>query len=132
MEEHNYILLIVSVVLNCWSLCGVILCVHSVTVMFHYVTGKKKLLVATGFVLLDVAQFSVDMLLIWAISKKFVPLVVEKLWILKSKTMFSSSVCQTRLQVQAAGDAYSHPLSNIISRMAYFGPRTVIMLRRVP
>lgn len=31
-------------------------------------------------------------------------------------------VVKTRLQTQAAGVAYSHPLSNIISRMAYFGP----------
>ncbi|KAG6753725.1 hypothetical protein POTOM_041722 [Populus tomentosa] len=31
-------------------------------------------------------------------------------------------VVKTRLQAQAAGVAYSHPLSNIISRMAYFGP----------
>lgn len=29
------------------------------------------------------------------------------------------------MQAQAAGVAYSHPLSNLISRMAYFGPRTV-------
>ncbi|TXG71111.1 hypothetical protein EZV62_006046 [Acer yangbiense] len=34
-------------------------------------------------------------------------------------------VAKTRLQAQAAGVAYSHPLSNIISRMAYFGPRTM-------
>ena len=34
---------------------------------------------------------------------------------------------QTRLQAQAAGVAYSHPLSNIISRMAYFGPTMVCM-----
>ncbi|XP_062149282.1 mitochondrial carrier protein MTM1 isoform X1 [Alnus glutinosa] len=34
-------------------------------------------------------------------------------------------VVKTRLQAQAAGVAYSHPLSNIISRMAYFGPRTM-------
>ncbi|KAF5731225.1 mitochondrial carrier protein MTM1 [Tripterygium wilfordii] len=31
-------------------------------------------------------------------------------------------IYQTRLQAQAAGVPYSHPLSNIISRMAYFGP----------
>ncbi|KDP22177.1 hypothetical protein JCGZ_26008 [Jatropha curcas] len=31
-------------------------------------------------------------------------------------------VAKTRLQAQAAGVPYSHPLSNIISRMAYFGP----------
>ncbi|XP_065868613.1 mitochondrial carrier protein MTM1 [Euphorbia lathyris] len=31
-------------------------------------------------------------------------------------------VAKTRLQAQAAGVAYSHPLSNIISRMALFGP----------
>lgn len=31
-------------------------------------------------------------------------------------------VVKTRLQAQAAGVPYSHPLSNIISRMAYFGP----------
>ncbi|GAV66235.1 Mito_carr domain-containing protein [Cephalotus follicularis] len=31
-------------------------------------------------------------------------------------------VAKTRLQAQAAGVAYSHPLSNIITRMAYFGP----------
>ncbi|KAE8077835.1 hypothetical protein FH972_016359 [Carpinus fangiana] len=34
-------------------------------------------------------------------------------------------VVKTRLQAQAAGVAYSHPLSNLISRMAYFGPRTM-------
>lgn len=32
---------------------------------------------------------------------------------------------QTRLQAQAAGVPYSHPLSNIISRMAFFGPNMV-------
>ncbi|WCJ36785.1 Mitochondrial carrier protein MTM1 [Euphorbia peplus] len=31
-------------------------------------------------------------------------------------------VAKTRLQAQAAGVAYSHPLSNIINRMAFFGP----------
>ncbi|KAJ8753059.1 hypothetical protein K2173_011827 [Erythroxylum novogranatense] len=31
-------------------------------------------------------------------------------------------VVKTRLQAQAAGVAYSHPLSNITSRMTYFGP----------
>ncbi|CAN0891800.1 Mitochondrial carrier protein MTM1, partial [Linum grandiflorum] len=31
-------------------------------------------------------------------------------------------VVKTRLQAQAAGVAYSHPLSNVINRMAYFGP----------
>lgn len=31
-------------------------------------------------------------------------------------------VVKTRLQAQAAGGAYSHPLSNIINRMTYFGP----------
>ncbi|KAM6586659.1 hypothetical protein CsatA_009264 [Cannabis sativa] len=31
-------------------------------------------------------------------------------------------VVKTRLQAQAAGVAYSHPLSNITSRMAFFGP----------
>ncbi|XP_057951132.1 mitochondrial carrier protein MTM1-like isoform X2 [Malania oleifera] len=31
-------------------------------------------------------------------------------------------VVKTRLQAQAAGGPYSHPLSNIRSRMAYFGP----------
>ncbi|GLT35837.1 hypothetical protein SLA2020_102550 [Shorea laevis] len=31
-------------------------------------------------------------------------------------------VAKTRLQAQAAGVHYSHPLSNIIGRMAYFGP----------
>lgn len=31
-------------------------------------------------------------------------------------------VVKTRLQAQAAGVSYSHPLSNVISRMAYFGP----------
>lgn len=34
-------------------------------------------------------------------------------------------VVKTRLQAQAAGVAYSHPLSNIMNRMAYFGPKTV-------
>ncbi|KAB1204978.1 Mitochondrial carrier protein MTM1 [Morella rubra] len=34
-------------------------------------------------------------------------------------------VAKTRLQAQAAGVDYSHPLSNLISRMAYFGPRTM-------
>lgn len=32
---------------------------------------------------------------------------------------------QTRLQAQAAGVAYSHPLSNLTTRMTYFGPHTV-------
>ncbi|CAI9092369.1 OLC1v1027589C1 [Oldenlandia corymbosa var. corymbosa] len=31
-------------------------------------------------------------------------------------------VVKTRLQAQAAGNAYSHPLSNLTSRMAVFGP----------
>ncbi|XP_017190100.2 mitochondrial carrier protein MTM1-like isoform X2 [Malus domestica] len=31
-------------------------------------------------------------------------------------------VVKTRLQAQAAGVPYSHPLSNVISRMSYFGP----------
>ncbi|KAG8390374.1 hypothetical protein BUALT_Bualt01G0076800 [Buddleja alternifolia] len=31
-------------------------------------------------------------------------------------------VVKTRLQAQAAGVAYSHPLSNVTSRMAFFGP----------
>ncbi|EOY23447.1 Manganese tracking factor for mitochondrial SOD2 isoform 2, partial [Theobroma cacao] len=31
-------------------------------------------------------------------------------------------VAKTRLQAQAAGVPYSHPLSNLIGRMAYFGP----------
>ncbi|KAK8521230.1 hypothetical protein V6N12_005140 [Hibiscus sabdariffa] len=31
-------------------------------------------------------------------------------------------VVKTRLQAQAAGVHYSHPLSNLIGRMAYFGP----------
>ncbi|XP_057462659.1 mitochondrial carrier protein MTM1-like [Actinidia eriantha] len=31
-------------------------------------------------------------------------------------------VAKTRLQAQAAGVPYSHPLSNVISRMAFFGP----------
>ncbi|KAM3682057.1 hypothetical protein ACB094_12G042300 [Castanea mollissima] len=34
-------------------------------------------------------------------------------------------VVKTRLQAQAAGVAYSHPLSNIMNRMAYFGPKTM-------
>ncbi|XP_022736103.1 mitochondrial carrier protein MTM1-like isoform X4 [Durio zibethinus] len=34
-------------------------------------------------------------------------------------------VVKTRLQAQAAGVPYSHPLSNLISRMAYFGPNTM-------
>ncbi|XP_044507068.1 mitochondrial carrier protein MTM1-like [Mangifera indica] len=34
-------------------------------------------------------------------------------------------VAKTRLQAQAAGVPYSHPLSNIIGRMAYFGPKTL-------
>jgi hypothetical protein len=105
---------------------------NSLPTQCHCVIAKEKLLVATGFVLLDVAQFFVDMLLIWAIREKFVPFVVEKLSTLKSQTMLLFSVCQTRLQTQAAGVAYSHPLSNIISRMAYFGPRTVSMLHHVP
>ncbi|TYH41137.1 hypothetical protein ES332_D12G295600v1 [Gossypium tomentosum] len=33
-------------------------------------------------------------------------------------------VVKTRLQAQAAGVPYSHPLSNLIGRMAYFGPNT--------
>lgn len=32
-------------------------------------------------------------------------------------------VAKTRLQAQAAGVPYSHPLSNMVSRMAYFGPK---------
>ncbi|XP_075513292.1 mitochondrial carrier protein MTM1-like isoform X1 [Primulina tabacum] len=32
-------------------------------------------------------------------------------------------VAKTRLQAQAAGVPYSHPLSNVISRMAVFGPQ---------
>ncbi|KAL8049514.1 hypothetical protein ABFS82_06G024300 [Erythranthe guttata] len=31
-------------------------------------------------------------------------------------------VAKTRLQAQAAGAPYTHPLSNVTSRMAYFGP----------
>ncbi|KAL8160312.1 hypothetical protein V2J09_001849 [Rumex salicifolius] len=31
-------------------------------------------------------------------------------------------VAKTRLQTQAAGAPYSHPLGNVISRMAFFGP----------
>ncbi|XP_021909205.1 mitochondrial carrier protein MTM1 [Carica papaya] len=31
-------------------------------------------------------------------------------------------VVKTRLQAQAAGVLYSHPLSNLVGRMAYFGP----------
>ncbi|XP_044467549.1 mitochondrial carrier protein MTM1-like [Mangifera indica] len=34
-------------------------------------------------------------------------------------------VAKTRLQAQAAGVPYSHPLSNIVTRMEYFGPRTL-------
>lgn len=34
-------------------------------------------------------------------------------------------ILQTRLQAQAAGVHYSHPLSNLTSRMAYFGPHMV-------
>nr|KJB52643.1 hypothetical protein B456_008G271000 [Gossypium raimondii] len=34
-------------------------------------------------------------------------------------------VVKTRLQAQAAGVPYSHPLSNLIGRMAYFGPNTM-------
>lgn len=34
-------------------------------------------------------------------------------------------VAKTRLQAQAAGVHYSHPLSNLIGRMAYFGPSTM-------
>lgn len=37
-------------------------------------------------------------------------------------------VLQTRLQVQAAGVGYSHPLSNLTSRMAFFGPQMVCLL----
>ncbi|KAJ6418753.1 hypothetical protein OIU84_002015 [Salix udensis] len=39
-------------------------------------------------------------------------------------------VVKTRLQAQAAGVAYSHPLSNITSRMAYFGPTMMFADRR--
>ena len=47
---------------------------------------KQALSVCTGFVLLDVASFSIDMLLIWSISESlFLFLFVKKLWILKSK-----------------------------------------------
>lgn len=38
-----------------------------------------------------------------------------------------SILSQTRLQAQAAGVPYSHPLSNVTSRMAYFGPSMVWM-----
>lgn len=34
---------------------------------------------------------------------------------------------QTRLQAQAAGVAYSHPMSNMTSRMAVFGPNMVLL-----
>ncbi|KAL1086402.1 hypothetical protein V6Z11_D08G113800 [Gossypium hirsutum] len=34
-------------------------------------------------------------------------------------------VVKTRLQAQAAGVPYSHPLSNLIGQMAYFGPNTM-------
>ncbi|XP_047974322.1 mitochondrial carrier protein MTM1 isoform X2 [Salvia hispanica] len=34
-------------------------------------------------------------------------------------------VAKTRLQAQAAGVAYSHPLSNLTTRMTYFGPHTM-------
>lgn len=34
-------------------------------------------------------------------------------------------VAKTRLQAQAAGVPYSHPLSNITSRMAFFGPNMI-------
>ncbi|XWS61284.1 hypothetical protein CRYUN_Cryun07bG0113100 [Craigia yunnanensis] len=34
-------------------------------------------------------------------------------------------VVKTRLQAQSAGVPYSHPLSNLIGRMAYFGPNTM-------
>ncbi|XP_039021693.1 mitochondrial carrier protein MTM1-like, partial [Hibiscus syriacus] len=34
-------------------------------------------------------------------------------------------VVKTRLQAQAAGVHYSHPLSNLIGRMTYFGPNTM-------
>ena len=52
-----------------------------------------------------------------------------KFKIFVSKTMFFLClVYQTRLQAQAAGVAYSHPLSNIMNRMAYFGPKTVSVL----
>ncbi|KAF2315510.1 hypothetical protein GH714_039968 [Hevea brasiliensis] len=37
-------------------------------------------------------------------------------------------VAKTRLQAQAAGVPYSHPLSNITSRMAYFGPNMVFSI----
>ncbi|KAL6176362.1 hypothetical protein ACLB2K_052996 [Fragaria x ananassa] len=42
-------------------------------------------------------------------------------------------VAKTRLQAQAAGVPYSHPLSNITSRMAFFGPTTLFAdLRCLP
>ncbi|CAI0546337.1 unnamed protein product [Linum tenue] len=37
-------------------------------------------------------------------------------------------VVKTRLQAQAAGVAYSHPLSNVINRMAYFGPPCCLLI----
>ncbi|KAG8485900.1 hypothetical protein CXB51_019264 [Gossypium anomalum] len=36
-------------------------------------------------------------------------------------------VVKTRLQAQAAGVPYSHPLSNLIGQMAYFGPNTMFV-----
>ncbi|KAJ0906507.1 putative mitochondrial carrier domain protein [Helianthus annuus] len=37
-------------------------------------------------------------------------------------------VAKTRLQAQAAGVAYSHPMTNHMSRMAVFGPNMVCLL----
>lgn len=41
-------------------------------------------------------------------------------------------IFQTRLQAQAAGVHYSHPLSNLTSRMAYFGPHMVCVWFLLP
>ncbi|EOA16714.1 hypothetical protein CARUB_v10004914mg [Capsella rubella] len=42
--------------------------------------------------------------------------------VLSAVTLNPLDVVKTRLQAQAAGISYSHPLSNSIGRMAYFGP----------
>ncbi|CAB79596.1 putative protein [Arabidopsis thaliana] len=42
--------------------------------------------------------------------------------VLSAVTLNPLDVVKTRLQAQAAGMSYSHPLSNSIGRMAFFGP----------
>jgi solute carrier family 25 protein 39/40 len=49
--------------------------------------------------------------------------------VLSAVTLNPLDVVKTRLQAQAAGMSYSHPLSNSIGRMAFFGPNMVLSLK---